>query len=255
MKKRMLILLYVGLLSICLCSCKSDEKNDIESDYINIDLQSEENLTEKDDVESNENLSTEDDTEQEEVLSTEDNVESEDLTTEESNVSGKIENEYFDFSKFENFQFVFSSGAGGWATVMTIAADGSFAGEFHDSEMGLTGDDYPNGTLYQCKFTGKFSQAIKINDYTYSMQIEDLVYEEMEGTNEIIDGVLYEYSYAYGLDEAENMLIYLPGTPSSELPDEFKSWVSYFIVDDELTCYGLYNETPQYGFSGYEMQQ
>ena len=52
--------------------------------------------------------------------------------------------------------FLFCSGAGGWSTGLKLNADGTFSGEYHDSNMGETGDGYPNGTMYECTFSGKF---------------------------------------------------------------------------------------------------
>ena len=48
--------------------------------------------------------------------------------------------EAFDFELLSNQTFYFSSGAGAWGTEMDISADGSFTGNFHDSEMGDTGE-------------------------------------------------------------------------------------------------------------------
>ncbi|MBO5278373.1 MAG: DUF1311 domain-containing protein [Lachnospiraceae bacterium] len=163
----------------------------------------------------------------------------------------------FPFTEFKNLKFVFSSGAGGWATELTIQEDGSFSGEFYDGELGMTSDTYPNGTMYQSDFTGQFTQPVKVNEYTYSMQISSLTYAEEAGTEEIKNGMLFCYSEAYGLDEAENILIYLPGAPLTELPQEFRSWVGYYdlssTTDTELPFYALYNETPQCGFSSYDV--
>ena len=39
--------------------------------------------------------------------------------------------------------FFFSSGAGGWETGLIINEDWSFSGDFHDSEMGANGEEYP----------------------------------------------------------------------------------------------------------------
>ena len=162
----------------------------------------------------------------------------------------------FSFSVFSNLQFCFSSGAGGWATLLDIDADGGFSGEYSDGEMGVTGEGYPNGTRYQCDFSGRFTQPVKVNDYTYSMRIRELNYAEEPGTEEIKDGTLYCYSTVYGLDGAENILIYLPGAPIAELPEGFRSWVGYYelndMADTELPYYGLYNETQEYGFSSYQ---
>lgn len=44
-------------------------------------------------------------------------------------------------------KYGFASGSGGWDTTMTVASDGTFSGTYHDSDMGITGDDYPNGSV------------------------------------------------------------------------------------------------------------
>lgn len=177
--------------------------------------------------------------------------------TSETEVDQKEEDGTLSFADFANLQFDFSSGAGAWRTILTIHADGSFSGEYIDSDMGDTGDDYPNGTMYQCNFSGQFTQPVKVNDYTYSMQISELNYVEEAGKEEIKDGVLYVYSDVYGLDNAEDILIYLPGAPLAELPEEFRMWVGYYdltnIPDTELPFYALNNEKQQYGFSSYNI--
>lgn len=162
----------------------------------------------------------------------------------------------FSFENFENLQFCFSSGVGGWATLLTINADGSFEGEFFDGDLGSAGDGYPNGTMYQSIFSGQFTEPVKVNEYTYSMQIQEINYEKF-GTEEIKDGMLYCYGDAYGLEGAGDFLIYLPGAPLSELPEEFRSWVGYYdlsgTTDTTLPFYALNNEARQYGFSSYDI--
>ena len=161
----------------------------------------------------------------------------------------------FDFKAFENLEFYFASGAGGWRTFLNIEEDGSFFGEYSDSDMGSTGEGYPNGTYYYCKFNGKFTEAVKVNDYTYSMKIEEISCVNEPETSEIIDGILYYYATPYGMEGAEEVLIYLPGAPVSELPEEYINWVRNDMVDPdavELSFYGLYNVTEQNGFSSYD---
>ena len=161
----------------------------------------------------------------------------------------------FDFKAFENLEFYFASGAGGWRTFLNIEEDGSFLGEYSDSDMGSTGESYPNGTYYYCKFNGKFTEAVKVNDYTYSMKIEEISCVNEPETSEIIDGILYYYATPYGMEGAEEVLIYLPGAPVSELPEEYINWVRNDMVDPdavELSFYGLYNVTEQNGFSSYD---
>lgn len=163
----------------------------------------------------------------------------------------------FSFADLKTSEFWFCSGAGGWATILNVKEDGSFYGEYFDGEMGSTGEDYPNGTMYQCDFTGQFGQPQKVNDYTYAVRIEELNYEKEAGTEEIIDGTRYLYSDVYGLDDAEEILIYLPGAPLAELSEEFRSWVGYYDLsstgETELPFYALHNEPCEYGFYSYDI--
>ena len=105
---------------------------------------------------------------------TEANKESVQVTLEDSEKA--VQEEFFDFAKLSNYEFVFSSGAGGWRTFLVIEDDGSFHGQYSDSEMGSVGEDYPNGTYYLSDFTGKMSVSEKINDYTYALKIENIDY-------------------------------------------------------------------------------
>ena len=157
----------------------------------------------------------------------------------------------FSFADVSNREFWFGSGVGGWCTVLYIHEDGTFEGTYHDSEMGDIGEEYPNGSMYLSNFTGKFSNPEKVNNYTYSFRIEELKLGQETETEEIIEGVRYIYSDPYGLDEAENILIYLPEAPIGELPEEFMTWVRQALTDgaEKLPFYALYNETPGYGFS------
>lgn len=160
------------------------------------------------------------------------------------------------FEDLEDYQFYFLSGAGGWRTTLNVDADGKFDGVYSDSEMGSTGEGYPNGTYYYCEFVGTFSNLTQVNDYTYSVEIEELSTIKEPGTNEIIDEVLYEYSTPYGIDGTEELLIFLPGAPISELPEEYINWVRTAIEDLEaetLPFYGLYNEKEQNGFYSYNV--
>lgn len=216
MKKRMAAMILIGTMAFSICGCS--DKKITENDGVKADdIQ----------TESFENLDVQTDTSEEQ------------------------EGE-FSLSEFKNLEFWFCSGAGGWATVMTINEDGSFSGVYQDSEMGDVGDGYPQGSVYECNFSGQFTQPEKVNDYTYSMRIRELDYEQEVGTEEIKDGVMYRYSDAYGLVGAEDILIYLPSTPRVELSEEFLNWVRLadLSTDEktELSFYALNNEVWQYGF-------
>lgn len=159
----------------------------------------------------------------------------------------------FSFEDLKYTAFHFSSGAGAWRTVLTILSDGSFTGEYSDSNMGENGEGYPEGSVYCSNFTGKFSQPVMVNAYTYSITLEELTYRRQPGTKEIIDNTMYYYTDAYGLYGAKEFLIYLPGSPLQELPESFLSWTNLIRAEEtHLSCYGLYAPENQNGFSSYD---
>lgn len=158
----------------------------------------------------------------------------------------------FQFSDLSDRVFYFSSGAGGWYTELRIKGDGSFEGHYQDADMGDGGDDYPNGTLYYCDFSGTFDQLEKVDDLTYKMHLATITFEDEPEKEEIIDGVRYIYSGAYGLD-GEEFHLYLPGSRIADLPQAYRDWVGYHnleaIQEEELSFYGLYNVNGALGFS------
>ena len=150
--------------------------------------------------------------------------------------------------------FSFSSGVGGWSTDIYIEPDGTFTGYFHDSELGMTGDDYPYGSIYVCDFNGRFGEVTRVDEYTYSMKLLELNVGKTEGEEWIEDGVRYIVSYPYGLENADEMTVYLPGAQMSKLPLGFKDWVRGYDwyetgTPPTLPFYGLYNVADEYGFA------
>jgi len=163
------------------------------------------------------------------------------------------------FADISKYQFVFSSGVGAWQTMLTIHEDGTFEGYYSDSDMGVTGEDYPNGVIYSSTFAGKFTTPERVNDYTYSMSIETMQLEHEAGSEEIIDGIKYIYCEPNGLDDATEIYVYTTQAPLKELPEGFRSWVGYAWLDDTkdeyLPFYGLYNIDTESGFSSYMLDE
>ena len=147
--------------------------------------------------------------------------------------------------------FYFSSGAGGWGTELKLNPDGSFTGCYHDSDMGDTGDGYPNGTVYICNFSGKFENIKKIDEYSYQMTLTNLTIEETPD-EWIEEGIKYIASGPYGIEGGTNFIFYMPNTPISSLSEEFLSWWPgrYDLSEpkDTLTGYGILNVETQEGF-------
>ncbi len=177
---------------------------------------------------------------------------------EDSSIFEKDETK-FSYGDLRGVEFCFSSGAGAWSTIMTIGEDGSFKGMYSDSDMGVTGEGYPDGTRYCCIFNGQLSELTQIDELTYTAKLLDISYENEVGEEEYADNVRYIYSDAYGFDDAETLYFYLPGTEREKLSEDCLSWVSQAMYDDEynpvdeLDFVCIYNEGGKQGFYSYNM--
>lgn len=151
----------------------------------------------------------------------------------------------FSFGDITNLEFWFGSGAGAWCTVLTVHEDGSFEGEYHDAE---------GKTLYLCNFTGNFTEPVKVDEYTYSVKLEQIQLAEEPGTEEWKDEIYYKYSEPYGLEDAEELLFYLPGVPVKELPEAYRECMGGYgdTIDTLLPFYGLFNVNGGEGYSSHE---
>lgn len=200
--------------------------------------------TEKTEAQTTEAVSTEAETEAQttEAASSEEETEAEASTTEaQSEDVSSLPGTY-------PMDMVFSSGAGGWSTTLTLSEDGSFTGAFSDSEMGERDEnDYPNGTVYFCNFSGQFANIKKVNDYTYSMTLDSVVIDKE--ADRIEDGIRYKEGEPSGMDSGTEIYFYTPDAPVSELPDGFLSWWQTRSTDaTTLGCYGIYNKSADAGF-------
>lgn len=153
--------------------------------------------------------------------------------------------------------FMFCSGAGAWSTTLDIDGTGAFKGVFLDSDMGDSGENYPAGTRYVCEFSGQFTEPEQVDETTWSMKIETIeLTHPADNTEEFADDARYIYSGPYGLENAEELLIYLPDTPADSLPEEFVHWIQGpydWSPTDEgtLGIWGIYNVKEELGFTVY----
>ena len=151
----------------------------------------------------------------------------------------------------------FSSGAGGWGTEVTLNADGTFEGHFHDSDMGDTGEGYPNGTVYFCDFHGRFGNIRQDDATTWSMTLEELtVTSGFEYEAYIEDGIHWVPATPYGFEAEPGTTFYLygPDHAVAGLSEEFMSWMlPWHYANPQpstLGYYAIHNTTGDYGFCG-----
>lgn len=162
----------------------------------------------------------------------------------------EVQEVYLDPYVLENLPtFTFTSGAGGWMTHLDINSDGTFTGNYKDSDMGYIGDEYPNGTEYFCNFSGKFSVVEAVDEYTYHLHLDSIKLENEEGLEWIENGVRYITTGPYGMEDSTDFMLYLPGKPIDELSEEYLSWVGISFKDEDvMPRYGLYNVDGEKGF-------
>lgn len=233
MKKWAEWLLVAGALCMGMAGCGSEEKNTSNADA----EQKSETASE-----------TREEGQAPEQTDTEGSEEAELQTTESEHAETGLT-----FADLAALQFEFCSGAGGWSTDFTIEKDGSFSGVYHDSDMGDTGDGYPNGTMYYCNFSGHFTNLTKVDDDTYEMSLADISYQNTVGDTEILDDMLYVYTDVYGLEGTDTFRIYLSGTPREKLTEDEWFWIAAGNESEtELTMTVIVNEPNEYGIYSYE---
>lgn len=168
-----------------------------------------------------------------------------------SAVSAGAENAATDlFALLDGQRFEFCSGVGAWGTELAIGENGAFKGSFHDSEMGETGEGYPDGSIYGCSFHGQLSDPEPVDEFTWTAKISA---EQDEGQvpEAIEDGIRYVTAAPYGLEKARTVTIYLPGTPVDQLPEGFLIWSHLQEIDPDakaIPYYAIWNEADEAGF-------
>ncbi len=167
--------------------------------------------------------------------------------------AGAEETADFSFGMLDGLIFEHASGAGAWAVELEIAEDGSFTGSCHDSDMGDTGDRYPNGTVYTCRFHGRFSAPEAVSATALRMTVAELALDAGQALQTIEDGIRYVLSPP-ALKEGDAVTLYLPGQPTAEFSEEFLFWLHldwYGEACEALPFYALRVEADDAGYVGF----
>ena len=172
-----------------------------------------------------------------------------------SNTEGTTEPEYTGptLPLEQALNLTFASGVGAWGTVMTLCPDGTFFGDFSDSEMGVVEEDYPNGIRWICSFSGAFEDFVQVDANIYKLTLTHIETANAEGQEWIEDGVKYIAAGPYGLQDGTEFYLYLPSTPVDAISEEMLSWWPDRFGSEEgtpttLGRYGLYNAATGHTF-------
>ncbi|WP_049960336.1 SH3 domain-containing protein [Pseudobutyrivibrio sp. LB2011] len=182
---------------------------------------------------------------------------------ENTDVQDSGEEEFnFSYECLNTTEFWFGSGAGAWRTTLRIKNDGSFYGEYSDTDAGSISSEAPNGTKYYCAFNGQLGTLEKIDNLTYKTTINSISYENPKDTDEIVDGIHYFYTEPYGLENAGDIYFYLPGKNVNTIDSDEYSWIGKDFYDAPYDTEGWYlpfvvlaNSNMHYAFHGYDFVQ
>lgn len=167
------------------------------------------------------------------------------------------------FQQIAGRDFWFTSGAGGWRTVMTINEDGTFSGKFTDSDMGDSGTDYPKGSMKISEFTGRLDNVQKVSATAYTMTVSQLDYDPANVTT-IVDGVREITAEPYGIGLNDAITIYLPGQEVDRNDATYRMWLgtggpygdtTAFIQNEKFTLPTLFDTTQHYAWIVYPASQ
>lgn len=167
------------------------------------------------------------------------------------------------FQQIAGRDFWFTSGAGGWRTVMTINDDGTFSGKFTDSDMGDSGADYPKGSMNISEFTGRLENVQKVSYTAYTMTVAQLDYNPADVTT-IVDGVREITTEPYGIGLNDAITIYLPGQEVDRNDTTYRMWLgtggpygdtTAFIQNEKFTLPTLFDTTQHYAWIVYPASQ
>ena len=160
--------------------------------------------------------------------------------------------------QLSGLEWSFSSGVGAWSTELRIRPDGTFTGEYHDSDMGESGETFPEGTVYSCTFHGRFVPADQADGFPRRILVDSLEPDENQPDGIVRDGIRFVLSVPYGLSAGDEMLVYQPGTAVSAIPEELRFWTH--LQDGEnpaeaLDSWFLCSEQNGSGFIGYAVPE
>ena len=104
-------------------------------------------------------------------------------------------------------------------TNITLKSNGEFYGDYY-RDAGESGEDYSN-TIMKNEFWGSFEKFVKLNDYTYSLELSYWATEQDEGVEIIEEGIRYLTTTSFpGFIEETEYLLYLPEAPITDVSGE-----------------------------------
>ena len=153
--------------------------------------------------------------------------------------------------------YVCEATGGTWAAYLEVSSSGFFTGAYTYVRTDETGIRYPDGTVYLCVFSGQLGDPAQAADGGYVLAVESLEVDVDEsggspGDSYYLDDVRYVVTDPYGMANASELVAYVAGTSTDDLPDAVAQAIKNRVgttsgaeaTTDEGTLAGavLYNE-------------
>ncbi|MBQ7792206.1 MAG: carboxypeptidase regulatory-like domain-containing protein, partial [Clostridia bacterium] len=150
-------------------------------------------------------------------------------------------------------ELVCSDDSGNWATTIRIKSDGRFSGESYVKNQEETDVDYPEGTVYECNFNGRFLAPKEVEPGIYSVSLDHYSHGDTSGEPYIENKQRHiATAYPKGMEASIRFILYFPGTPTEKLPESLAELISRYHMEETIpaNCYILYSEDDYTGFVG-----
>lgn len=138
-----------------------------------------------------------------------------------------------------------------WSTDITFnCRENTFEGNYESAVLKIDGDAYD---MLKCHFTGTIDGFTRINEYSLSTHVTKLTPEKFDKKVDRYMDLPADVTYSdpYGFTKADEVILYLPNTPVSQLPEKALEWIEgYQDIDRDglLGSYIFYNPSEETAF-------
>ena len=127
-----------------------------------------------------------------------------------------------------------------WSTDITFnCLDNTFEGNYESAVLKIDGDAYD---MLECHFTGTFDGFTRINEYSFSTHITKMTPEKFDKKVDRYMDLPADVTYSdpYGFTKADEVILYLPNTPVSQIPVKAIEWIEMYQDIDRDGMLGSY---------------
>ena len=138
-----------------------------------------------------------------------------------------------------------------WGTDITFnCRENTFEGNYESAVLKIDGDGYD---MLKCHFTGTIDGFTRINEYSFSTHVTKLTTEKFDKKVDRYMDLPADVTYSdpYGFTKADEVILYLPNTPVSQIPGKALEWIeAYQDIDRNglLGSYIFYNPAEETAF-------